>query len=201
MKTNAILSFTLILATGGLAAPITETDDQTQHNQILQAYDSGSIFSELDAKIQRNLANDKWNEASKTFVAALWQDYRAAHLDPSKEATGRVTLGKEPDVQQYDDYLGTYVRGADSAHPFLEVVKDEADGFHVKIEGHTIPAVLIGKTVVFTSGDVVHSPLPSLAAKPYCTLEMFVIIRTEGKLFFGSPSVPPDKWMPLSKNQ
>lgn len=161
--------------------------------------DKADPLAELDAKIRKNLAGDKWNEASKIFVAALWQDYRAAHTKPPEQAT-RVVFGKKPDVQGYDDYLGAYGREPAPAQPFLEVVKDEAGGFQVKLEGHTIPAVLIGNTVVFTTGDIVHSGLPSFSEKPYCTLEMFLIIRTEGKFFFGSPSSPPDKWMPLTKH-
>lgn len=69
----------------------------------------------------------------------------------------------------------------------------------MQLEGHTIPAVQRNKTVVFTTGDVVYSSMPTLADKPYCTLEMYMVIQTGGKFFFGSPSTQADKWMPLSK--
>ena len=163
------------------------------------AADRQDPLAELDGKITKSLASDKWNDASKAFVRALWEDYRKAHLVPAKGKSTRSIFGKMPDVEQYEDYLGTFGRGADSDRPYFEITKDESGGFNVKLEGHTIPAVQRNKTVVFTTGDVVYSSMPTLSEKPYCTLEMYMVIRTEGKFFFGSPSTPPDKWMPLSK--
>lgn len=156
---------------------------------------------ELDAEISKSLATDKWNYASKTFVRILWEDYRKTHLNPSKETSSRSVFGKMPDVERYNDYLGAFGRGADATRAFLEITEDGNGRFHVKLEGHTIPAVQRNKTVVFTTGDVVYSSMPRLSDKPYCTLEMYMVIRTGGKFFFGSPSTPPDKWLPLSKQK
>ena len=163
------------------------------------AADKQDPLAELDGKITKSLTSDKWNYASKTFVRVLWEDYRKAHLNaPMETSTGSIS-GKMPDVKQYEDYIGAFGRGADADHPFLEIARDEAGRFGVKLEGHTIPAVQRNKTVVFTTGDVVYSSMPTLSEKPYCTLEIYMVIRTGGKFFFGSPTMPPDKWMPLSK--
>jgi hypothetical protein len=181
MKRISCLTVAMVLATVALAA---------EHQ---------NPFVELDAKITESLTSDKWNYASKTFVRVLWEDYRKAHLNPVKETSFRGVFGKMPDVEKFQDYLGAFGRGADATRPFLEITEDKDGRFHVELEGHTIPAVQRSKTVVFTTGDVVYSSMPTLADKPYCTLEIYMVIRTEGKFFFGSPSMPPDKWMPLSK--
>ncbi len=47
----------------------------------------------------------------------------------------------------WEDYLGAFGCGTDSAHSFLKVTKDEADRFYVKLEGHIIPAVRMHTTV------------------------------------------------------
>jgi len=156
-------------------------------------------LAELDAKITKSLAGDKWNHASKVFVREMWKDYRKAYTLSATEESVRSIAGELPDVEQYEDYLGAFGREADSNHPFLEITEDKAGRFHVKLEGHTIPAVLKNKTVVFTTGDVVYSRKPRLAEKPYCTLELFMVIQTEGKFFIASPSASPDQWTPLSK--
>jgi hypothetical protein len=163
------------------------------------AADKQGPLAELDGKITKSLASDKWDDASKAFVRALWKDYQKAHLVPAKDKSTRSIFGKMPDVKHYEDYLGAFGRGADSDGPFLEIKKDESGGCIVKLEGHSIPAVQRNKTVVFTTGDVVYSSMPTLSDKPYCTLEMYMVIRTGNKFFFGSPSAPPDKWIPLTQ--
>lgn len=64
MKRIVYLTVTMILVTASLAA---EKQDP---------------LTELEAKITRSLAEDKWDYASKTFVRVLWEDYRKAHLAP-----------------------------------------------------------------------------------------------------------------------
>jgi hypothetical protein len=158
-------------------------------------------LSELDAKISASLARDIWDEAAKTFVRAIWKDYRDAHQSAVEDKSTHSIAGKLPEVQKYDDYLGTFSMDSDASRKSLEIMSDKAGRFYVKLEGHTIPAVLRNKTVVFTTGDVVDSCVPQLAEKRYCNLEFFVVIRTEGKLFLANPNAPPEKWTVLSKRE
>lgn len=165
----------------------------------VQGADAGNPLSKLDEKIHRNLANEKWSPASKTFVGVLWEDFRNAYQHPAEETGTRSIFGKMPEIADYEDYLGAFGRGQDSKKPFIAIVKDEGGKFQIKLEGHTVPAVQKNKTVVFTTGDVIHSAIPTFSEKPYCTLEMYFIVRTEGQFYFGSPSTLPDQWIPLSK--
>lgn len=171
------------------------------HPEIVEdgSAETQAALAELDAKIRKGLAKDKWNETSRTNARKLWEEYCAAYIDPLKQPVTRSTFGKIADVKEYDDYLGTYGREPRPDLPFIKVTKDEAGRFHVELEGHTIPAVLSNKTVVFTTGDIVYAPQPSLSDKPSCTLEMMMLIRTDGQFFLGSPSAPPERWLLLSK--
>jgi len=163
------------------------------------AADGDDALSELDAKISKGLANEKWHPASKTFVRVLWEDYRKAHISRTEDRSTRSISGKRPEVEQYGEYLGAFGRGVDASRPVIEIVNDDAGRYYVKLEGHTIPSVTRNKTILFTTGDVVHANIVQLADKPYCTLEMYLVIRTGGKFFLAAPSAPPEKWMPLSK--
>lgn len=156
-------------------------------------------LSKLDSEIAASLASEKWDYASKAFVRVLWDDYRKAHLSPTGDRSARSVFGKMPEVEKYEEYIGIFGRGADASRPFLEIVQDSTGRFHVKLEGHTFPSVMRNKSIVFTTGDVVYSHMPQLASKPYCTLELFMVIRTGGSFFFAGPSTPPEKWTPLSK--
>jgi hypothetical protein len=153
----------------------------------------------LDSRITAELVSDRLHDASKAFVRVMWEDYRKAHLTPMEDGPARAVFGKMPDVQTYDEYLGTFGRGDDPSRAFLEILKDAAGRYYVKRGELTIPAVPRNKSIIFTMGDVVPSRIPQFGNKPYCTLEMFMIVRTGEEFFLGDPSTPPDKWMPLSK--
>ena len=102
---------------------------------IALAAEKQAPLAELDGKIAEGLARDKWNDASKAFVRALWDDYRKAYLVPTKDMSTHSISGKLPDVEQYENYLGFFESGADSGRPFLEITKDESGRFNVKLEG------------------------------------------------------------------
>jgi hypothetical protein len=152
----------------------------------------------LESEITQSLAGDRWHPASKAFVRALWEDYRKAHLNPKSGHSTRSLHGEMPDVESYDEYVGAFARRASARRPFVEVTRSEGR-FFVKLEGHTIPAVPRNKCIFFTTGDVVYSRLPAFGEKPYCTLEMFLIMRSEDTFLFGSPGRPPAKWLELHR--
>lgn len=155
-------------------------------------------MKELDAKIARNLASDSWNGASREFVRIVWEDYKKAHINPPKN--GWIGLGRRPDAESLDMYIGAFRSKPEGEVPVaLEISKSESGRFFVEVEGHRIPAVIVNHCIAFTTGDVVYSAVPQLANKPYCTLEMFVVILTEDKFFLASPLSPPETWRPLSK--
>jgi hypothetical protein len=167
---------------------------------VVSAADDRSALSELDAKIAKGMSSDTWNEASKAFVGALWRDYRNAHLTVGQDKTTRDVFGKMPDVQNPDDYQGCYTRGKNANRPFLSVSRAEGGRLFVDLEGHHIPAVYRNKSIIFTTGDLVYSQIPMFGAKPYCTLEMFMVLRTEGKFYCASPGTRPEKWVELSRS-
>jgi hypothetical protein len=164
------------------------------------AAEQADVCAELDAKIAKSLESDKWHPASKVFVKALWEDYKAAYRTPEAKARGSGSIfSKNPDVTGYDDYVGSFRPQAGARGPSLTVSKDGQGRFTVGLEGHTIPAVVRNRIVLLTTGDVVYSPIPTLASAPYCTLEMYMLIRTDGRYYFGSPAHPPERWMALEK--
>ena len=181
MKRIACLAVSIIVVTAALAA------------------EKGPELDAVDREITQKLAHDKWDDASKAFVRALWEDFQEAHLGKPEGTSTRGIFGKMPDVEKYDDYLGAFGRGANATRPFVEITRDEDGRFFVKLERQTLPAVRRNKIIVFTTGDVIYSSMPTFGDKPYCTLEMFMIIRTDGKFFFAGPSTTPDQWAPLSK--
>jgi hypothetical protein len=155
-------------------------------------------MKELDAKIAKSVASDSWNGASREFVRIVWEDYRKAHINPPK--SGWIGLSRRSDAESLDMYIGAFRSKPEVEVPVaLEISKSESGRFFVEIEGYEIPAVIVNHCIAFTTGDVVYSAMPQLASKPYCTLEMFVVILTEGKFYLASPLSPPDTWRLLSK--
>jgi len=161
-------------------------------------------FTELEIRITDNLKNAEWNSSSKTFVHALWEDYKKAHFDPTGQAitcnatfVGGIEL---PDRKiKSDEYIGSYGRGKDAQHCFIKIFKSGDGRFFVEVEGHRIPAVARSKSIIFTTGSLETCPFPDLGSKPYCTLDLHLIFRSEGQFYLTSPGRPKGKWEPLLK--
>lgn len=152
-----------------------------------------NVFNELEEKISRQLKREKWSNASKAFIRALWNDYKAAHVEGQNREV-RSIYGKLPDVYEYHEYVGKYVRKVGPGDKvFLEVAKTSEGRFIVKVENHDIPAVAVNRSIAFTTGDVVYSCLPQLGKKPYAALEMFMVVRLDGKYIFLSPGERPSE--------
>lgn len=175
---------------------------------VALAADEQKPLGELDAKIMRNLASGKWSPASVAYVKEVWADYTNAHVSAVQRSTARSVSGKMPDAKEPDIYLGTY-EGIPSdvppdfsrpspRAPSLTIAKTSDGRLFVEIEGHRIPAVYSNRTILFTTGDVVHSDLPPLDKQPYCKLEMFTVLRTGGKFYFTAPGVPSDLWREMT---
>lgn len=179
------------------AGPVPGTEVETGTGKQ-PGQDKKDPLTELESEITQSLSSERWDPAGKAFVRARWEDYRRAHLNPKSGDSTHSMFGKMPDVESYEDYVGAFARRAAARRPFVEVTRSEGK-FFVKLEGHTIPAVPHNKSIFFTTGDIVHSRLPAFGEKPYCTLEMFLIMRSDGTLYFGSPAMPPEKWMELHK--
>jgi hypothetical protein len=133
-------------------------------------------FAELDAKIARQVTGEMWSAASQSYIRAIWEDYKAAHLHPP--------AGKS------SDYIGDYSKAMDGQPQLLRVSKSEAGRFFVEIEGHRIPAVLGADNLLFTTGDIVQSGIPALTDKPYGELEMMALSENAGKFYFGPAGGP-----------
>jgi len=158
-----------------------------------------NALAKLDAKVAKGLSSERWDYASKAFVRVVWEDYKKAHLYPTEDKSTHSISGTMPDAQSYDQYIGSFGREPDSEDLFVGVTKSEEGRFFVQLEGHTIPAVCRNRCIVFTTGDVVYSSMPRLGEKPYCTIEIYMLILTGEKYYFASPGSSPDKWMELSK--
>lgn len=167
---------------------------------VASAAEDRDALSELDGKITKGLSLDKWDEASKVFVDALWSDYKIAHRSVNHDGPVRGIFGKMPDVRNPDEYQGVYTGGKDGNRPFLSISKTDDGRFFVDLEGHRIPAVYRNGSIIFTTGDIVYSELPTFGAKAYCTLEMYMVLRTDGKFYFASPGTRPEEWMELLRS-
>jgi hypothetical protein len=160
------------------------------------------VLDELDAKINRQLAQEKWSDASRQLVKTLWQEYRDAFTknEPNLDYHGRGDA--VPDVKACDEYVGEYLAAErPSGGTFLEVATDEKGRLLVKLEGHTIPAVAWNKGVLFTTGDVVYSSTPNLGSSPHATLEYLTIVRIKGEFSFCAPGFGPDQARKLVKKE
>lgn len=186
-------------------------------------------LAELDAKIERGLDRGQWAEASKAWVRALWKDLKSAHQTPGRLGNG-VRSGdlfsrtpavesdeeypeadfvvesdeKSPEadsiVEGDEKYLGVYsiAEGEEGA---FQVTKDDAGRFFVEFGGHTLPAVVKGRSILFTTGKVVHSDIPQLGRRPYGALEMYAIRRVNGKYQLGSFPGKGPAWKELVKRK
>jgi len=142
-------------------------------------------FAELDGKISKSLSRDKWD------------DYKKSHLNPEDDKGGHSISGKMSSAENYDEYIGKFARGEVESE-FIEITKSKEGRYFVGLEGHTIPAVANNKCIFFTTGDVVYSALPRLGNKPYCDLEMGMVILVKDTYYFGSPGSSAKMWMKLS---
>ncbi len=171
---------------------------------IVFAVQEQGPFTELEIRITGNLKSVEWNSSSKAFARALWEDYKRAHLDPTGQATtSNLTFGggvELPDRKiKPDDYIGSYGRGQDAPRCFVKILKSDNGCFFVEVEGHRIPAVARSKSIIFTTGSLETCSFPDLGARPYCTLDLHLIFRSEGQFYHTSPGRPKGKWEALSK--
>ena len=164
--------------------------------------DNVSKFRKLDNKVNRQLKNNMWHYVGKTFVRALWDDYKVAHENTKPELTSTRIHGKTLDIQDYSQYVGVYTRDKKkTTELFLEIKKSNKGTFFVELAGYSYPAVATGKSIVFATGKITSFPtLPQFAAKPNCMLAIYMISRIEGKYFFLSTDAPPSKWIELFKD-
>jgi hypothetical protein len=170
-------------------------------NHITWAEQKQEAFSELDTKIASQLAKGQWNTASITFVHVLWQDYINAHLNTDGDTVVNSIKGKLPDVTNPDVYIGNYRAIFNGQEKFLKISKSDAGRFFVELEGHRIPAVLKNGCVIFTTGDIVNSEIPSLADKPYCKLEMYIVLSTGGRFYLTLLDAPANEWLEIVKTE
>jgi hypothetical protein len=151
----------------------------------------------LQGKIEKSLQSDRWNEASKVFILSIWKDFLSAHERgiPKPENDPRSSIrGQMPKIESYRDYVGKFRRPSDKADSvFVEVVQSEDGRFSVVIDGRDFPAVACNGTLLFTTGDVVRSPLPQLGDKPYATLEMAQLVRFDDGFQFLAPGQAPSE--------
>ena len=170
-------------------------------NLLAAELDSENMFRKIDDKIYKQLKNDRWDYVGKTFVRALWGDYKRAHDNVNPELSGTRIFAKSPDIKDYSEYLGAYIRDKKQTDKiFIEIKKSDKGTFFVKLTEYNYPAIATGKSIVFTTGIIQSAPiLPQLAEKPYCMLKMFAISRINGKYFFSSPEASPDKWVEIFK--
>ncbi len=142
-------------------------------------------LAELEAKISKSLKSDRRNDASAQYVRAIWDDYKQEYIanEKSMNFEGRSTTAS--DVESYDDYVGKYkLPGTPDERVEFEIEKLPSGRYVVHVEGHTIPAVALNKSIYFTTGDVVvDSTLPPLAGKGYATLEMLLVRRIQGQFY------------------
>lgn len=157
------------------------------------------VLKELDAKIAKALAQEKFSQASRDFVKALWEEYKQDYVknDRPMHWRGSGRGAKAPDMKSYDAYVGKYGRGK---RPFLVIAKDAQGRLLVKLEGHTIPALAWNRGILFTTGDVVYSRVPNLGARRHACLEYFIITRVAGRQYvMKSPLSPRWPGRPLVK--
>jgi len=125
------------------------------------------------------------NQQQKKASGKHSGDHHQSHPAAAAEHGRPAVRGHSMWITSYEEYVGNYRVGGKP----IEIVQDEARRFFVKLEGHTIPGVAVNNTIVFTTGDVVEARLPSLNLKEYASLEYFMIVREDGKFYFGSPQV------------
>ncbi len=169
-------------------------------NHIVRA-DQQGVFAELDVKIAGQLAQEQWNTASVTFVRVLWQDYINAHLNTKESNVVQSIKGKLPDVTNPDVYIGNFRTILNKQEKFLKISKSDTGRFFIELEGHRVPALFKNGCVIFTTGDIVNSDIPSLADKPYCKLEMYIVLCKGGRFYLTLLDAPANEWLEITKTE
>ena len=171
-------------------------------NLLAADVDNAGKFRKLDDKINRDLKSNKWNYASKTFIRVLWDDYKQAHENTKPERSAVKIHGKTPDIKDYNQYVGVYIRDKEKTDKvFLEIKKSDKGTFFVELAGFSYPAVATGNSIVFSTGTIVSSPtIPQFTANEYCMLKIFMITRVDEKYFFLSVEDPPGEWLEIFKD-
>lgn len=123
------------------------------------------------------------------------EGFSDAHEQGIPEKNSRSSIGKRiPQITSYRDYVGKFRRPTDKPdRVFVEVLQSEDGRFSVVLEGQDFPAVARNGVLLFTTGDVVYSPLPQLGEKPYATLEMFQLVRFDDGFQFLSLGQTPSE--------
>ena len=102
-------------------------------NLLAAELDSENMFRKIDDKIYKQLKNDRWDYVGKTFVRALWGDYKRAHDNVNPELSGTRIFAKSPDIKDYSEYLGAYIRDKKQTDKiFIEIKKSDKGTFFVK---------------------------------------------------------------------
>ncbi len=172
----------------------------TLTNHVTQA-DMQGIFAELETRINSQLAQEHWDTASVTFVHSLWQDYINAFLNAETDDAVKSIKGKLPDVTNSGNYTGNYITILNGKERSLEISRSDAGRFFVELDGHQIPAILKNGCVIFTTGNVVNSEIPTLANKPYCRLELYIVLCTRGRFYLTLLDAPSEEWLEITKTE
>lgn len=152
----------------------------------------------LTEKITRSAKSERWHPASTAFVVALWKDFAAAHTEKKELLAGRSTSARAiPDVKTYDEYLGTY------GPREMKVARNKDGRLFVHFGPIVMPAVAAGKMILFTTGDMVTSPMPQIGDKPYAALELYCLARIDGQyhVFFPHEGPTEKNKLTLLRNQ
>jgi hypothetical protein len=161
------------------------------------------LFSHIDKNIMTKLpTTDKWNAASKSYVQAVWLDFKSCHLNPSHETRFSSIFGKIADTKDYNAYVGTYsihypIQSKSSKQP-LKIYK-KGSRFFVEMQGLKLPAIARNRCIFFTSGQVVFSDLPRMGSGAHCRLVINMVMYSEGKYYLSEVSMPSSAWDTIGK--
>jgi hypothetical protein len=176
-----------ILLAGGAAMRLQAGEGPGKAPETRKVPPEPPVLKALDEKIAKNLKRGKWSRPSAALVEELWKEYKRAWMANRRPSGGGGSPKMQADVKHYAEYVGSYFKSAEREGAVLvEVFTDPEGRFVVKIEGHEIPAVAHNKTILFTTGDVVHSRLPALGARPHATLEYLIVTRVGGQYYLAA---------------
>lgn len=171
-------------------------------SDIVSRLKAGSLtpptpIGKLELKISRRLQNGNWSDVDKAYVRGLWQEFQDAWYAKARSMNHSRRADLQPDVRGCHIYIGQYncVRGQqkDKNDKLLEVRLDSDGRFIVTLEGHEMPAIARNGSLLFTTGDVVHSRIPTVGAKPHATLEYLLIARVGGQYYLTQPGLTMDR--------
>ena len=177
------------LALAFCLVPVMAVNSQTAPTESPRA----ALISKMNAKMTKAWASGNWTPESVALMKRVWAGFQNATSTSQKHGVvSSFPMLGTPNPGSVDDYIGSYTVKGPRGRVWPIVVSREKDGLLVTVRGEPLPGVIWNDSLLFSTGDVIISPVPSFGGDKNGAIEMYILTCINKKFYFitlvGLPS-------------